>query len=129
MKRVKSPSESLAKLWKEMFFKDAGKFIGPTHLQIDDYLSTFTDKKGAAWKIHGSLEGKDLPCENIETGEFFLWDRWQVSLLKHPDKHAKATRIVTVTFPEVVKKRAKKSDAVPETPQLDLFSSADNTEL
>ena len=123
MKKVKSPSEALARLWKEYFMKDAGKFIGPTHLQVEDYHSEFTDKKGVTWKIWGSLEGRDMICENLTTTEFCIWDRWQVSLLKHPEKHAKSERIVKVTWPEPEKKkRVKKSDEIIEpTPQLNLF--------
>ena len=124
MKKVKAPSEALANLWKEYYMKDAGKFIGPTHLEITDYHSEFTDNKGVVWKIWGSLEGRDMPCENLSSGEFFLWDRWQVSLLKHPEKHAKATRVITVTWlePEKKKKVKKADDEVEETtPQLNLF--------
>jgi hypothetical protein len=131
MKQVKAPSEDLTRLWKELFYKDAGKFIGPTHIQIPDYHTEFVDKKGVSWKIWGSLEGKEMPCENLTTGEFFLWDRWQVSLLKHPEKHANSKRIVTVTYPEPEKKRKIKKvedvqDSAP-TPQLSLFEESEDT--
>lgn len=124
MKKVKKPTASLAKLWQEYFYKDAGKFIGPTHLQTADWHTEFTDAKGEVWKILGSLEGRDMPCEKLSTGEVFLWDRWQVSLLKHPERHLTATRKSEFFFPEKTKKRASKKiqeDTPSVTPQLNLF--------
>lgn len=125
MKRIIYPTPALANLWKKNFLKDTAKFAKSTHLCPEDYMGTFKDKNGEEWRILGALEGKELPCENLTTGDVFIWDRWEVSLLRRPEDHERTSRKVEVHFPEKKKGRAKKvTETEKETTdsQLSLFS-------
>jgi hypothetical protein len=124
MRRMKQPSEALAKLWKDTFMKDAAKFMGPTFLEVEDFHGEFTDTNGEVWKILGSLAGREMACEKIATNEIFIWDRWEVSLLKRPERHAKATKTVEITWAEKKKKEKEKEEIKKpskEAIQLNLF--------
>lgn len=124
MKRLKYPTPSLAGLWKKNFLRDTAKFAKSTHLEPEDFMTEFTDKDGEQWRILGAMEHKDMPCEKISTGEVFIWDRWEVSLLKHADYHAKVSRNIEYVQPEKKKKTRKKKEeevSKPENPQLSLF--------
>jgi hypothetical protein len=123
MKRMKYPTPALADLWKKNFLRDTKKFAKSTHLEPEDFLAEFTDVDGEAWRILGSMEGKDIPCEKISTGDVFIWDRWDVSNLVRPDEHAKSTKIVIMVEPEKKKRTRKKAEDIvsEETTQLSLF--------
>lgn len=133
MKKLKQPSEAVASMWKRSFMNDAAKFAGPTNLKPEDFHTEFTDNKGVIWKILGALEGKEMPCENVETKEIFIWDRWKVSELKHPEKHAAYKRKVEFIFPEPVKKKKtatklEETESKEDSAQLNLFGSIDGAE-
>jgi hypothetical protein len=123
MRRMKEPTPALANLWKKNFINDTSKFAKSTHLEPEDYMTEFTDKKGEKWIILGSIEGKEIPCQNVETREVYVWDRWDVSSLKHPEIHEKNTSKQEFFFPEKKKGRAKKVEKI-ETP-----TASDNTQL
>jgi hypothetical protein len=70
------------------------------------------------------MEHKDMPCEKISTGEVFIWDRWDVSLLRQSEEHARVSRTIEYVQPEKKKKTRKKKEeepVKPENPQLSLF--------
>jgi hypothetical protein len=127
MRKFKKPTPAVAALWKKNFNNDCSKFARSTNLTRDDFHREFADAEGKTWKILGSMEGKDMPCELLETGEIYIWDRWKVSLLIYPEKHKEYDLKTQVVFPSTKKKRATKSKAVEEetkTPrpeQLNLF--------
>lgn len=130
MKRLKYPTPVLVELWKKNFLRDTNKFAKSTHLLPEDYMAEFTDHKGEKWRILGVIEGKDMPCEKISTGEVFIWDRWDVSLLARPEEHARTDRKVITTMPEKKKRVAKKKiEEVEvkkeESSQLSLFDEND----
>jgi len=124
MKRIKYPTEVLTNMWKKNFINETSKFACSTHLKPDDYLSTFKDYDGIEWKILGALEGKELACQNLEDGEVYIWDRWKVSTLRHPDVHAKVEMKREFFYPEKKKGRAKKVDETES--QLSLFNPDSN---
>ena len=108
-------------IWEKAFINDTSKFISSTRLKPEDLGTTFEDENGENWKVLGMMEGKDLPCENLSTGEIFIWDRWKVSNFVHPEEHANAKRIVEYIVPTPVKATRKKKEIV-ENIQLDLFT-------
>jgi hypothetical protein len=114
MKKLKYPSAAVAKLWRKNFINDAAKFVRSTNLVPEDFERIFTDSHGKEWKILGSMDGRDLPCQLLESGEVFIWDRWKVSLLIYPEKHEKFQKKVETMFPTVKKKRVKAEPKVVE---------------
>lgn len=127
MRKLKQPSEAVAKMWKAAYLRETNKFACSTQLTPEDYHTEFVDNKGVRWKILGALEGKEMPCENVETSEISIWDRWKVSELKHPEKHAAYKKKIDYAFPEIVKKKKvtieKPEDKEDDNGQLDLFGS------
>jgi hypothetical protein len=128
MKKFKRPTPALSELWKKNFHNDCSKFVRTNNLLPTDFMREFEDAEGKKWRILGSMEGRDMPCELLETGEVFIWDRWKVSLLLYPEKHLDYKLRVPVTFPTVRKKRAAKKteEEAPreekvENHQLNLF--------
>ena len=124
---MKYPTPALAGLWKKNFLRDTNKFAKSTHLEPEDYMVEFTSPDGEKWRILGAMEGKDLPCEKISTGDAFIWDRWDVSLLVRPEEHARASKVIVMVEPEKKKRATKKKteEIVPESPQLSLFGESD----
>lgn len=118
--------DGLVKSWERQFLNETAKFISGTFLQREDLGKIFIDSQGQEWKILGQMDGKDMPCEKISTNEIFVWDRWKVSALVYPDKHAKAAQKTEYIYPKLKSKRVKKD--VEQTkldttnPQLDLFN-------
>ena len=108
MKRMKYPTPALAGLWKKNFHNDTAKFAKSTHLEPEDFMTEFTDKDGEQWRILGAMAYKDMPCEKISTGDVFIWDRWEVSLLKHPEHHNRTSKTVEFRQPEKKKRATKK---------------------
>jgi hypothetical protein len=105
MKRMKYPTPALAGLWKKNFLNDTAKFAKSTHLEPEDFMTEFTDKDGEQWRILGAMAHKDMPCEKISTGDVFIWDRWEVSLLKHPNHHNRTSK--TVEYSQDIKNDLK----------------------
>jgi hypothetical protein len=134
MKRLTYPTPAVAKLWRKNFINDSAKFVRATNLVPEDFERVFTDSQGKEWKILGSMEGRDLPCQLLESGEVYIWDRWKVSLLIYPEKHEKFQKKVETVYPSTKKKRVKavktevKTELEPEklVEQLDLFSEEDD---
>lgn len=132
MKRLTYPTPAVANLWRKNFINDTSKFVRSTHLVPGDFERVFMDSHGKEWKILGSMDGRDLPCQSLESGEVYIWDRWKVSLLIYPEKHEKFQKKAETIFPSTKKKRVKaevKVEADPEPEeektdqqQLDLFS-------
>jgi hypothetical protein len=144
MRKIKLPSDNnyfgvttkstLIQLWEKQFLNESNKFISGTYLQPEDLGREFEDAEGEKWKIIGQMDGKDMPCEKLSTGEIFVWDKWKVSGFVHPEKHAKATKKVEFVFPKVKGKRTKKEktslipiEKAEKVQQLDLFSSQEET--
>lgn len=129
MKQIRLQTEPgkknpLVLIWEKVFINDTSKFISSTRLNPEDLGAVFEDENGESWKVLGMMEGKDLPCEKLSTGEIFVWDRWKVSNLVHPEEHANAQRIVEYIHPVPVKATRKKKEEkeIVENTQLDLFS-------
>lgn len=131
MKKMKLPVQALLTVWEDNFRKDTNKFIKATYLEPEDLGKEFTDREGVTWKILGSMEGKDMPCQKVGTNEVEIWDRWKVSQYVRPEKHAKALKKVEFTHSSDKKKKErgslKKIDLSGENtnndPQLKLFES------
>ena len=128
MKQIRLQTEPgkknpLVVIWEKVFINDTSKFISSTRLKPEDLGAIFEDENGETWKVLGMMEGKDLPCEKVSTGEIFIWDRWKVSNLVHPEEHANAKKVVQYIYPEPVKDTRKKKEKVEvtENTQLDLF--------
>lgn len=122
MKRMKYPTPALAELWKKNFQNDTAKFAKSTHLEPEDFMTEFTDKDGEQWRILGAMAYKDMPCEKISTGDVFIWDRWEVSLLKHPEHHIRTSKTVEYRQPAKEKKKRvtkKKEEEAPITKSVD----------
>jgi len=119
MKRLKYPSEALAGLWKKNYMRDTSKFAKSTFLENSDYMREFKDEQGEAWRILGAIEGKEMPCEKISTGEVFIWDKWNVSLLVRPEEHNRTSKTIVLTFPEKKKGRKKVVEAVEEVEKVE----------
>lgn len=118
MKKINNPPQSLREVWRKNFIYDTQKFIKSSFLSKEDLDRTF-EFNGETWKIIGSMEGKEMTCEKLESGEVFIWDRWKVSSLLHPDVHAKANMKVEMVYP---KKKERKKKAEEEKPkQLNMF--------
>ena len=116
--------KNFIKIWEKNFVHDTSKFLGSSRLKPYDLGKTFKDVEGAEWKIVGLIEVRDLACEKLSTGEIFVWDKWKVSLLMHPEEHAKMNRKVEYVQPKKERKTRKKSVAEenkPDESQLDLF--------
>lgn len=89
-------------------------------------MSEFKDSDGETWQILGVIEGREMPCLKISTGEIYVWDRWQVSLIKYPEEHKKSERKVEYIYPDKAKRGRKKKEETPiekEAPQLSLFNN------
>lgn len=127
MKKFTKVTPALVALWKKNFINDCSKFVRTNNLKREDYHREFHDEEGKTWKILGSMEGKDMPCELLETGEIYIWDRWKVSLLIYPEKHEEYKNKMPLLFPSAKKKRAPKKEKEPlpeqKTEQLNLFDS------
>lgn len=112
MKRLKYPTEALQKMWKTNFIRETAKFAKSTYLCPEDFMTEFKDKDDESWRILGVIEGKDMPCEKISTGEVFIWDRWKVSLLVHPEKHKNVERKTETFYPSKKKTSKKKVEEI-----------------
>lgn len=108
MRRVKPPSEAVANMWKRTFMNETSKFIGSTYLTPEDYHRTFVHE-GTEWKILGWLEGRnEIPCEKVENGEVYMWDKWKCSEAVRPERHAAALKgAERVTVPAPRKEKPK----------------------
>ena len=84
-----STKDSMIQIWENNFLHESSKFISATYLQPEDLGRLFKDLEGAVWKILGQTNGREIPCENQETLEIITFDRWFVSEVLHPEKHAK----------------------------------------
>lgn len=131
MKQIRLQTEPgkknpLVVIWERVFINDTAKFISSTRLKPEDLGAVFADEDGESWKVLGMMEGKDLPCEKMSTGEIFVWDRWKVSNLVHPEEHANAMKAVEYIFPTPVKPTRKKKEKIEvvENVQLDLFTES-----
>ena len=114
--------KSMIGLWEKNFRHEASKFISATHLQCEDLGKEFTDHNGVVWKLLGQMDGREMPCENQETKEIFIWDRWKVSQLVRPEEHLKAAKRTEFIFPTKEKRRTKKEPKLKaEQLQLNLF--------
>jgi hypothetical protein len=125
MRKMKWPPLCVIEIWKKNFLRDAAKFTKTTYLKAEDYMSEFKDSDGEVWQILGVIEGREIPCLKISTGEIHIWDRWQVSLIKYPEEHKKSERKVEYIYPGKAKRgRKKKEDTLieKESSQLSLFS-------
>lgn len=124
---MKYPPQALIEVWKRNFLRDAAKFTKTTHLKAEDYMAEFKDSDGETWQILGVIEGKEMPCLKVSTGDVHIWDRWQVSLIMYPEEHKKSERKVEFIYPE--KKKATRKKKKEETPietepsQLSLFNN------
>jgi hypothetical protein len=127
MRRMKYPPQSLIEVWKRNFLRDSYKFTKTTHLKSEDYMAEFKDSSGETWQILGVIEGKEMPCLKVSTGDVHIWDRWQVSLIMYPEEHKRAERKIEYIYPEKKKvTRKKKTEETPITPedsQLSLFKN------
>ena len=125
MKRIKYPTSTLLDFWKKNYERELSKFTRTTYLRMEDYMSEFKDGE-ETWKILGVIDGKEMACEKISTGEVFVWDRWQVSLLKHPEAHKRGARKIELIYPDKKKKKTEK-----ESPKIkeQLFDENEGHEL
>ena len=114
--------------WEKNFINDTSKFISSTRLKSQDLGVIFEDEDGESWKILGMMDGKDLPCEKIATGEIFIWDRWKVSNIVHNEEHVNAKKIIEYIIPEPIKAvRKKKEPVIKEVDsQLNLFTESES---
>ena len=103
-----NPKDVTMELWKKNFLHESAKFISSTHLQPSDYEREFEDEYGEKWKIVGQMDGKDMPCEKLSTGEIFIWDRWNVSAMVYPDKHAESMKLLNIKQANTKKSKPKK---------------------
>jgi hypothetical protein len=130
MRKIAIRAESLIKLWQKNFINDTNKFIKATYLQPTDLHREFEDEKGVKWRILGVIEGKDLACERVDTLEIFALDRWKVSMILHPEDHARGSKTIETIYPSSKKAKAPKAAPVPKeeprSPQLDLFNSEES---
>jgi hypothetical protein len=111
----------MLKIWEKNFNHEAAKFISATYLRPEDLGAEFEDEHGNKWKLLGQMENsREMPCEKLETGEIFIWERWKVSQLVKPDVHARMQKNVEYIFPSTKKARERKEKPVAQ--QLDLFS-------
>jgi hypothetical protein len=127
MRKIAIRAESLIKLWAKNFINDTNKFIKATYLQPTDLHAEFTDEAGVRWRILGAIEGKDLACEKVDTLEIFALDRWKISMILHPEEHAKGAKTIETIYPKKAvkaKKEPKVESAIEkkDDSQLSLFS-------
>lgn len=113
---------TMTRIWENNFIHETSKFISATHMSCDDLGKDFTDESGEKWKILGMMDGREMPCQKLSTEEIFVWDRWKVSQLLHPERHEKATRKVDYVLPSKQKTR-KTRKSQEGSVQLDLFGS------
>ena len=121
-----STADTVIALWEKNFLHESAKFISATHLQPEDLGAEFLDEEGEKWKILGQMDGRDMPCKKLSTDEVFVWDKWRVSKLLHPEVHEKMTKNSVTFAPKKTTKRTKKVEVpvVKEVPkQLDLFGT------
>jgi len=121
----KTPKDNMIALWEKNFLREAGKFISSTYLKKEDLGTEFLDSSGEKWKILGYVGGKELPCEKVSTGEIFIWDRWDVSMIVRSEEHQKGSKVVEYIYPEKKKTSRKKSANEKSSSQLDLFSESE----
>ena len=127
MRKIAIRAESLIKLWQKNFINDTNKFIKATYLMPTDLGAEFTDEGGIRWRILGAIEGKDLACEKVDTLEIFALDRWKISMILHPEEHAKGAKTIETIYPKKTKAKPEPKPAAPveekkDDTQLSLFS-------
>ena len=89
IRRISNAPPSLLEKFALYFHNDTMKFLKATHLEVTDLYRKFTDPKTSIeWKIMGAMEGKEIICQNLTDNSFFSWDRWKVSCIMYPEKHA-----------------------------------------
>ncbi len=83
------------RVWRRNFHNETSKFISASFLQPEDIDKEFIDKEGLQWKILGMMNNsREVPCENLQSGEIFTHERWEVSKFIHPDVHERMARKV-----------------------------------
>lgn len=116
-----STKDTFLRIWSKNFLNETSKFISSTHLKPEDLGAIFEDHEGEKWKILGHMDGREMPCEKLSTGEIYVWDRWKVSSIVHKDKHERAKMKVEWIEPAKEKKTRKAAEPRPVAQQLSLF--------
>ena len=103
MKRI-NPPQCLLDTWRKQYLYEQAKFIPSTHLRLDDLDGEFLSDN-VTWKICGQMESGDIICQNLSNEQYFMWDKWKVSNLRKPEKHAIAnTKNIKSTVTPIVKR-------------------------
>lgn len=113
MKKRLNPPPCLLKAWEKNFRYEQSKFINSTYLKEDDLFSQFIFEENT-WTICGQMENGDIVCKNEKTNQYFTWDKWKVSQLRHPEKH------IYDIMSKKLKRMSKKENKSKECVQLSL---------
>jgi hypothetical protein len=113
-------------MWSKNFNYETSKFISAARIKPEDLGRIFLDKDNVEWKILGMIDGKEVPCEKVSTGEIFCWEKMKISHLLYPDLHQKKQKVEYI-FPEKPKrkKKSEEPESKPSDTQLDLFSGVE----
>lgn len=107
IRRIKIVLPVLKEQWRKRFYIDTIKALKPTKLVYEDLDKEITFriaptsdgykivKKGGelvTYILRGSLEGREMACEEKETGRMMAIDQWEVSKFLHPEEHSVWTK-------------------------------------